>query len=199
MVTDERPTRERIMQSALELFCDRGFDRTSVAEIEEAAGLSRGSGAFYRHFETKEEVLKAVIDDIVAGREQMESMMEMVSLGDLEAEARLLLDRGLKLMEPGQKLYLTLLPLSEELPELFGQLHDRIIRPSYDTAVKWIRQKQEEGALEVEDPEAVAAVVVNALAQYRQEIELFGHLPTEATREDYLDQLVDMILSQATE
>lgn len=197
MAVDDQPTRERIMQSALELFCDRGFDRTSVADIEEASGLSRGSGAFYRHFDTKKELLEAVIDDIVARRDRMESMMEMVSLGDLEAEARLLLDRGLKLMEPGQKLYLTLLPLAEEYPTLFEQLHDRIIKPSYDTAVAWIRQKQREGDLDVDDPHAVAGVVVNALAQYQQEMELFGHLPTEATREDYLDQLVDMILSQA--
>lgn len=193
-----RPTPERIKQAALALFRERGFDRTPVADIEEAAGLSRGSGAFYRHFETKKQVLEAVIDDVVAGREQLESLLEMLSLGDLEAEARLLLERGLKLMEPGQKLYLTLLPLAEEYPDLYEQLHERIIRPSYDTAVAWIQQKQKDGELDVDDPQALAGVVVNALAHYRQEIELFGELPTEASREAYLDQLVDLILTRAT-
>lgn len=193
-----RPRKKRVMEAALELFCDRGFDRTTVADIEEASGLSRGSGAFYRHFESKKKVLEAVVDHVVEGREELESLLEMLSLGDLEAEARLLLDRGLKLMETGKKLYLTLLPLAEEYPELFEQLHDRIIRPSFDTAVQWIRHRKQQGDLAVENPEALAAVVVNALAHYRQEIELFGHLPVEASREEYLDQLVEMILSQAT-
>lgn len=186
------------MESALELFHERGFDRTAVADIEEASGLSRGSGAFYRHFESKVQVLQAVVDRIVEGREELESRLEVLPLGDLESEVRLVLDRGLKLMQPGQKLYLILLPLAEEYPELFEQLHDRVIEPSYETAVAWIHQKQQEGEVDVDDPEALAAVVVNALAQYRQEIELFGRLPAEATREEYLDQLVRMILSQAT-
>lgn len=193
-----RPTPERIKQAALELFRERGFHRTPVADIEEAAGLSGGSGAFYRHFETKKEVLEAVIDDVVAGRERLESLLEMLALGDLEAEARLLLKRGLKLMEPGQKLYLTLLPLAQEYPDLYEQLRERIIRPSYDTAEAWIRQKQADGELDVDDPEALAGVIVNALAHYRQEIELFGEGPTEVSREAYLDQMVELILTRAT-
>lgn len=198
MGTDVRPTRTRIMQSALELFRRRGFDRTTVADIEAAAGLSRGSGAFYRHFEGKKRVLEAVIDDVVEGRQRIEARMDMFPLGDLEAEARWLLERGLTLMEPGQKLYLTLVPLAEEYPDLFEQLHERIIRPSYDTAVTWIRNKQRAGELDVEDPEALAGVVVNALVHYRQEVELFGALPTGTTREEYLDQLVAMMIPQAS-
>jgi len=198
MGTDVRPTRTRIMQSALELFRRRGFDRTTVADIEAAAGLSRGSGAFYRHFEGKKRVLEAVIDDVVEGRQRIEARMDMFPLGDLEVEARWLLERGLTLMEPGQKLYLTLVPLAEEYPDLFEQLHERIIRPSYDTAVTWIRNKQRAGELDVEDPEALAGVVVNALVHYRQEVELFGALPTGTTREEYLDQLVAMMIPQAS-
>jgi len=38
------------MTAAIELFAERGFDGTSVGEIERAAGLAPRSGALYQHF-----------------------------------------------------------------------------------------------------------------------------------------------------
>lgn len=50
-------TRQRIMDAALELFGSRGFAGTSVVEVERAAGLTGGTGALYRHFRSKDELL----------------------------------------------------------------------------------------------------------------------------------------------
>ncbi|HWE88421.1 MAG TPA: TetR/AcrR family transcriptional regulator [Pseudonocardiaceae bacterium] len=55
-------TRERIMDVALKLFVERGSAATAVTAIEAAAGLSPGSGSFYRHFKDKAELLTAVVD-----------------------------------------------------------------------------------------------------------------------------------------
>ncbi len=40
-------TRERILDAAERLFCDRGFDRTSVREITDAAGANLGAINYY--------------------------------------------------------------------------------------------------------------------------------------------------------
>jgi AcrR family transcriptional regulator len=45
----------RLERAALELFDERGFDRTTVAQIARRAGLNERS--FYRHFTDKREVL----------------------------------------------------------------------------------------------------------------------------------------------
>ena len=45
----------RLQRAALELFDERGFDRTTVAEIAKRAGLNERS--FYRYFADKREVL----------------------------------------------------------------------------------------------------------------------------------------------
>jgi AcrR family transcriptional regulator len=45
----------RLERAALELFDERGFDRTTVAEIAKRAGLNERS--FYRYFSDKREVL----------------------------------------------------------------------------------------------------------------------------------------------
>jgi AcrR family transcriptional regulator len=54
------------MQETMRLVAERGLGGTSVIDIEAAAGLSPGSGAFYRHFHTKEEALAAAVDDELA-------------------------------------------------------------------------------------------------------------------------------------
>lgn len=60
--TRRRPnTRERILVAALELFVERGFDGTTISDIERAVGLAAGTGSFYRHFRSKEDVFVAAI------------------------------------------------------------------------------------------------------------------------------------------
>lgn len=57
-----RGTRERIMDVALELFAKDGVAATPVTAIEAAAGLSAGSGSFYRHFSGKPQLFEAMVD-----------------------------------------------------------------------------------------------------------------------------------------
>ena len=51
----EPNARGRLEEAALELYTERGFDETTVAEIAERAGLTERT--FFRHFTDKREVL----------------------------------------------------------------------------------------------------------------------------------------------
>ncbi|WP_063001958.1 TetR/AcrR family transcriptional regulator [Nocardia mikamii] len=51
----EPNARGRLSEAALELYSERGFDETTVAEIAERAGLTERT--FFRHFADKREVL----------------------------------------------------------------------------------------------------------------------------------------------
>ncbi len=48
-------TRERLLQAAADVFAERGYDGTRVAEISSAAGVS--NGAMYAHFASKADLL----------------------------------------------------------------------------------------------------------------------------------------------
>jgi TetR/AcrR family transcriptional regulator, cholesterol catabolism regulator len=54
-----KPTRDRILEAADELFAHHGFDATSVDAIAQRAGLT--VGALYRHFSAKGELLLDVV------------------------------------------------------------------------------------------------------------------------------------------
>ena len=53
-------TRERLLVAARELFLERGYKRTTIGAIESHAGLAPRAGTFYRHFESKDDVLAEI-------------------------------------------------------------------------------------------------------------------------------------------
>lgn len=56
-------TREELVESAMRLFAERGVASTSVEAIAETAGYSRG--AYHSNFETRDEILDAVVAHVV--------------------------------------------------------------------------------------------------------------------------------------
>ena len=64
----EPDSRGRLVQAALELFGENGFEHTTVAEIAQRAGLSERT--FFRYFTDKREVLfwgAAALQDLLVG------------------------------------------------------------------------------------------------------------------------------------
>jgi AcrR family transcriptional regulator len=59
------PTRERLIHSALYLFWERGYAGTSMSDLLAHAGVN--SGSFYHFFESKEALLKAVLEEYLVG------------------------------------------------------------------------------------------------------------------------------------
>ena len=53
----EPGARERIVLAALDLFAEKGYDDTTVAQIAERAGITKST--FFRHFPDKRELLAA--------------------------------------------------------------------------------------------------------------------------------------------
>lgn len=58
--------RTQILDTAEKLFYERGYDRTSVQDILDVLGMSKGG--FYHYFDAKDSVLKAVVERRMQGR-----------------------------------------------------------------------------------------------------------------------------------
>jgi AcrR family transcriptional regulator len=65
-------TRKQILDASLHLFSRRGFASTTVRDIAREAGIT--DAAIYYHFQSKREVLKALVEErgFVAGLQQLE-------------------------------------------------------------------------------------------------------------------------------
>lgn len=61
-------TKERILDEALTLFSQNGYDGTSVEQIAEKVGIKATS--LYKHYKGKEDILNAIIDNAEARYEE---------------------------------------------------------------------------------------------------------------------------------
>jgi AcrR family transcriptional regulator len=70
-----RTTRDDIVEAADRLFYRQGYEHTSFADIADTVQISRGN--FYYHFQTKDEILDAVIDARLAETRAMLEQWEI--------------------------------------------------------------------------------------------------------------------------
>lgn len=68
----------RLLSAATKLFADKGFDRTSVQEIVEAAGVTKG--AMYHYFGSKDDLLGEIYGRVL--RQQTEQLEKVAATGD---------------------------------------------------------------------------------------------------------------------
>ena len=59
-----KDTKERILAAALDMFSQRGYDGTNIRELASSLGLVKS--ALYRHFESKEAIWNALLDEMIA-------------------------------------------------------------------------------------------------------------------------------------
>ena len=58
-----RRKREALLEKALALFAERGYEQTSIEEIAHAAGVA--VGGFYQHFTSKRQLLLVLMDRLL--------------------------------------------------------------------------------------------------------------------------------------
>jgi AcrR family transcriptional regulator len=97
--TKQQQARATLLATALELFLQRGFDAITVAEIADAAGMSRRS--FFRYFPSKEELVfdwllqqGDFITRRVAERDRRQPPLPTLRAAMIELAARLDQDRA---------------------------------------------------------------------------------------------------------
>lgn len=134
-------TRDRILEIALDLFIEKGFDKSSLREIAERLGFSKA--AIYYHFASKDDILMALhmrLHDI--GRQAIEGLRQLPAGADSWAA---LLDELVAEMLANRKIFV----MHDRNRSAFEQLHrrehagaheeieDELRRAIGDTSLSW--------------------------------------------------------------
>ncbi|RRD03848.1 TetR/AcrR family transcriptional regulator [Arachnia propionica] len=128
-MTELTPRREatvaRLIEAAIEQFAARGIDATSVEQICEAAGFSRG--AFYSNFASKDDLCAAMIhqfqDRLLTELSTM--VAEIPTNAETSEQLALVLDKIAAVISPTPQMTLTLLEIrlrAHRNPELYQRL-----------------------------------------------------------------------------
>lgn len=78
-------TKGLILEKALELFTDKGYEGSSMDDIAKAVGIRKAS--LYAHFEGKERIFSAIFQDILA--EYTNTIHQLTAFSDEDPAARL--------------------------------------------------------------------------------------------------------------
>ncbi|GAA4844665.1 TetR family transcriptional regulator [Luteimicrobium xylanilyticum] len=90
MPRDGSGTRREILDTAMRLFVDQGYDKTSLREIAESVGVTKA--ALYYHFRTKDDIVRAAMADYYGTIGDVVDWLETVPAGkarDVELVDRL--------------------------------------------------------------------------------------------------------------
>ena len=192
-------TRDVLLTEGMRLFGERGYAATSVAQIEQAAGLSPGSGSLYKHFRSKEELLSAGLDRLLTGERHPTATARMDSDAtgtgairpDAMGSARLVeqlrttVRAGLRRMEEDRDLSRVAFRGLDAFPELlerFGQEEIARLHQEIATLLSEIAGDPDSET----DWSAVALVLQGAVAHYWLLDDLFGGHPTGVDEERFV-------------
>ncbi len=194
------PTKDRVTTEAMRLFGEQGYAATTIAQIEAAAGLSPGSGALYKHFRSKADVLAQGIAQLIDAGAQLRTMLE-TQRGGADVDRLPLRDRveaiaraGLRRLENERDFNRMLVRDLQKFPALLARAKTDEISSNHKGLATWLSEQAEPGSDHIDcDWDAVAAVVMDATAHYWLLQDVFdGEHPTGVSEERYLNALIDL-------
>jgi AcrR family transcriptional regulator len=66
--------RRRMLDTAMDVFAEKGYAGATISEIERRVGLAAGTGSLYRHFSSKEAILRDAVDyEVARCRDEVEA------------------------------------------------------------------------------------------------------------------------------
>lgn len=152
----------------MRLFANQGYERTTVGEIEAAAGFAARGGTLYKHFPSKEALLEAAMDQQVRAVEGTRAIVDYLPLGDLRTESTLMfrylfdeLTRHRQITALIEREGALTRPLAERFWAEIGE-------PGYRLGVQLLdRQLNKDGSGDW-DAEALSALLVGAVVNFRR-------------------------------
>jgi AcrR family transcriptional regulator len=189
----EPATRDRLIAAAMELFASRGYQATTVGEIEAAAGFTARGGTLYKHFPSKQALLDAAVDQQVAEVRQGRAIADLLPLGDLHAETVLVfrylfaeLTRYRAITALVEKEGAGTDPLSE-------RFWDEIAEPGYRLTAEILDRQLNKDGHGKWDAEALAALFVGAAVNIRRAEWTFGQLALNVDEERLISTIAGIL------
>lgn len=152
--------KSEVLAAARALFFEHGYDNTSIEQVIGRAGVSKGG--FYHHFPSKDALLEGLAETIAA--ESLEAIRNLLSDETLNAFERLdrflAGGRQLKIAQAPQILSMFEAMFRPENLALYYRVHHAVSAVMAPVIAQILEQGRSEGTFRINDPEAVADMVL---------------------------------------
>jgi AcrR family transcriptional regulator len=186
-------TRERIVDEAMHLFSQHGYNGTSIAKIEAASGLTPGAGGIYHHFASKEAVLAAGIERQLSRLGALREIRHVLgSLGDVKAELTLTARYVLAELDSESELLRILASDARNRPQLLRTAVEELVSSTFTGFATWISERAEH-TIPAEEAKALAAFGLGSLLSTRLLRDVLG-IPAQVDDETLVDTWVGLMM-----
>ncbi len=149
----------------MHLFGEHGFRGTSVAAIEQAAGLTPGAGGLYHHFRSKDAVLTAGLERHLGRLGALRDIRRLFTgVGDLGIGLTLTARYMLSELDTESELLHVLFTESRRRPELVQVTIATLVDSTCTEFAAWLT---EEWAVPAERARNVSVIALGALLSHR--------------------------------
>jgi len=149
----------------MHLFGEHGFRGTSVAAIEQAAGLTPGAGGLYHHFRSKDAVLTAGLERHLARLGALRDIRRLFTgVGDLGIGLTLTARYLLAELDAESELLHVLLTEARRSPELVQVAITTLVDSACTEFATWLT---EEWAVPPERARSVSMIALGSLLAHR--------------------------------
>ncbi|TWF95933.1 TetR/AcrR family transcriptional regulator [Saccharopolyspora dendranthemae] len=190
--------REAITTAATELFVERGYDRTSLARVADAAGVSKST--LFKQFPTKAALFEAIITE--SWQRDAGDAAERPQVGDLRSGLTTIGHRYAELIGQPRMTGLFRIVIAElpRFPEL-GRMQFQLGKLPYFASVQhYLESEHEAGNAVVPDAESAANQFLGMIANYVlwPRMLLTDWKPTPSDVNNAVDEAVQTMLARYT-
>lgn len=138
----KQETSKKIMDAAIELFAENGYDCVTTEAIAKKAGFSEKT--LFRHFKSKLNLLKQAIDRYHYV-EEMRAIFNHKLSGDLAEDLRLIAENYHRIMYRNRKMLRAIMKIGRKIPELhqYARRHPQQLQEYLTKYFKEMKEQQQ--------------------------------------------------------
>ncbi len=185
---DTSRKRQMILEGAIKVFTEKGFDTSSMDKIAEVSGVSKRT--IYNHFPSKESLFQAIVADFLKQRDEIKPIQYSKDLS-LQEQLREFAQAELYLINDPVRRGLSKLLTSVFLMNIdFGKDTRSQFEP-HRAFIQWLNSAKEDKKLSFQSPELAARIFYGMVEGCLTYSALF----TDGESLKYADNLLNEIIS----
>ena len=146
--------RRQLIDTSIDLFSRKGFAGTTTREIAAAAGVNEA--IIFRHFATKQDLYKAILDSMCADKSVwMDELNAMMDANDDEGLVRAVIRGIVSHSRENPRFQRLMLHAALEGHEIAIIHHNQVKMPIGNKLIEYIARRQAAGAIRQFDPRTV--------------------------------------------
>jgi len=182
------------VQAAAELFATKGFQKTTVRDIAEQAGVL--SGSLYAHIETKEDLFLEIVR--LAAHNFEQAVLPVITGSEApDVKLRAMVKAHIRVIEESRAWAQVYLDDSVELSHEARAEARRLRRQYEDYWAQLIRQGSQQGVFHVEDEKLARFFVLSALNGVARWYRPEGRLSAQAVADIYGDMILRLLTGRS--